>query len=267
MRKLPLFVFVAVLIAIGVALIWRLRPVSPPLAPSPVSAPLPQPCRDVAFEGTTHIVCTLDPAAYDIRIAHEDVNGRPFGSVLALDAAMAGQGREPLLSMNAGMYHKDLSPVGLLVEEGREKAPLNSDDGEGNFFMKPNGVFMIGRDGRGAVVEASDYARTLPDALYATQSGPMLVIDGNIHPRFEPDGASRYIRNGVGIDGRGRIVLAISRKPVSLGSFARLFRDELGCRDALFLDGAISTLTGAGKIIIGGKHPAGPILTVFEKKR
>lgn len=83
---------------------------------------------------------------------------------------------------------------------------------------------------------------------------------------FEPDGASRYIRNGVGVDGQNRIVLAISRKPVSLGSFARLFRDELDCRNALFLDGAISTLTAGGQTVIGGKHPAGLILTVFARK-
>lgn len=265
MRILSLFLFSALLIVIGLVVVWRMRPVAPP-APSSVAAPLPDACGDVSFEGAGHIVCVLDSGAYDIHIAHESVNGAPFGSVPALDAEMAGQGRMPLLSMNAGMYHKDLSPVGLLVEEGREKARLNLDDGEGNFFMKPNGVFMIGRDGRGAVMEASDYAQQAPDAFYATQSGPMLVIDGNIHPRFEPDGASRHVRNGVGIDGQGRIVLAVSRKPVSLGSFARLFRDELGCRNALFLDGAISTMTSAGKIIVGGKHPAGPIVAVFEKR-
>ncbi|EXL09061.1 phosphodiester glycosidase family protein [Aquamicrobium defluvii] len=266
MRIVSLFLFAAVLIVAGFAATWWMRPVTPPQAPQSLAVPLPEPCRDVAFEGRTHIVCELDPAAHDIRIVHEDVNGKPFGSLLAFDAEMAGQGNTPLLSMNAGMYHKDLSPVGILVDDGREKTPLNLDDGEGNFFMKPNGVFMVGRDGRAAVMESSVYAQTLPDTLYATQSGPMLVIDGKIHPRFEPDGTSRYIRNGVGIDMQGRVVVAISRKPVSLGSFARLFRDELGCRNALFLDGAISTLTSAGKVVIGGKHPAGPILTVLEKR-
>ena len=266
MRIVSLFLFIALLIVAGLVATWWVRPAAPPQAPQSLAAPLPEPCRDVAFEGMAHIVCVIDPAAYDIRIVHEDVNGKPFGSLMALDAEMARQGHMPLLSMNAGMYHKDLSPVGLLVDNGREKTPLNPDDGEGNFFMKPNGVFMVARDGRGAVMESSDFAQSAPDALYATQSGPMLVIDGKIHPRFEPDGASRYIRNAVGIDMQGRVVVAISRKPVSLGSFARLFRDELGCRNALFLDGAISALTSAGKAVIGGKHPAGPILTVLEKR-
>lgn len=255
------------LLAIGLGVAWWLRPARPPAPPPVASVPLPAPCGDVAFEGVVHIVCVLDPAAYEVRVAYADARGRPFGWVAAFDAAMAEEGGQTLLSMNGGMYHKDLTPVGLLVEDGREKVPLNLEDGEGNFFMKPNGVFMIGRDGRGTVMEASAYERAAQDALYATQSGPMLVIDGEIHPRFEPDGASRHIRNGVGIDGKGRTVLAVSRKPVSLGSFARLFRDELGCRNALFLDGAISTLTGNGKVVIGGKHPAGPILTVFERKQ
>ncbi|MFC5385787.1 phosphodiester glycosidase family protein [Aquamicrobium segne] len=214
-----------------------------------------------------HIVCVFDPAAYDIRIAHADGNGRPFGSLAAFDEAMSVNKEMPLLSMNAGMYHKDLSPVGLLIEEGKIKAPLNLDDDKGNFFMKPNGVFLIGKEGQAAVMEAFEYARTMPDTLYATQSGPMLVIDGHIHPRFEWNGKSRYIRNGVGVDRNNQVVLVLSRKAVSLGHFARLFRDELKCDNALFLDGAVSAMSRGGKHIAGGQHPVGPILAVFEKEQ
>ena len=252
-------------LAIGFGLVWwLLRPVKPPPLPATASAPAPAPCRDVVFESVAHIVCVLDPAAYQVSVAYADARGMPFGSVAAFDAATASQDAPPLLTMNAGMYHKDLSPVGLLVVEGRQLAPLNLAAGEGNFFMKPNGVFMIDQTGRASVMEASAYGLPLArQAFYATQSGPMLVIDGQIHPRFEPDGTSRHIRNGVGVDGQGRTVLAISRKPVSLGHFARLFREELDCRNALFLDGAISTLSARGATIIGGKHPAGPILAVY----
>lgn len=268
MKKLVLFLCAALLLVIACAVVWQLRSrkSSPPPASPEAAVALPEPCRDVTFEGTPHIVCVLSANRYDVRILHEDPSGKPFGTVAAADSSMMAQGRPPVLSMNAGMYHKDLSPVGLLVEEGQGKAALNLDDAEGNFFMKPNGVFMIDRSGQGVVIESQAYQREKPEALYATQSGPMLVIDGNIHPRFEPDGASRYIRNGVGVDGQNRMVLAISRKPVSLGSFARLFRDELDCSNALFLDGAISTLTAGGQTVIGGKHPAGPILSVFARK-
>jgi uncharacterized protein YigE (DUF2233 family) len=171
--------------------------------------------------------------------------------------------------MNAGMYHDGLGPVGLFVEDGRQETPLNRADGEGNFFLKPNGVFFVRKDGSAGVMETTAYAAAHPegdpDIAHATQSGPMLVIDGKVHPRFEPDGASRFIRNGVGVRGDGTVVLAISRQPVSLGSFARLFKDELACPNALFLDGAISTLSDGERILVGGKDPVGPILAARKR--
>ena len=170
-----------------------------------------------------------------------------------------------LLAMNGGMYHEDLSPVGLLVENGSEKSPLNLADGEGNFFLKPNGVFLVGKDGKAAVMESGAYAAAKPDVAFATQSGPMLVIDGALHPRFEANGTSRYIRNGVGVRDENTVVLAISRSEVSFGSFARLFRDALGCRNALFLDVAVSALSDGKRMIVGGKYPAGTIISVSAK--
>ena len=59
--------------------------------------------------------------------------------------------------------------------------------------------------------------------------------------------------------------LAISRQPVSLGSFGRLFLEELACPDALFLDGDISTLSDGARVLVGGRHPVGPILAVRKR--
>ncbi|TGQ96857.1 hypothetical protein EN847_33175, partial [Mesorhizobium sp. M1C.F.Ca.ET.204.01.1.1] len=146
-----------------------------------------------------------------------------------------------------------------------ERAPLNLADAKGNFFLKPNGVFLIGRDGKAAVMESSAYAGAKPDSVFATQSGPMLVIDGALHPRFDQNGTSRYVRNGVGVRDGGTVVLAISRSEVSLGSFARLFRDQLGCPNALFLDGSISSLYAPA---IGRNDDfwnLGPMIGVFRR--
>jgi len=126
-------------------------------------------------------------------------------------------------------------------------------------------VFFVGQDGKAGVLESNAYVRAGIRPKLATQSGPMLVIDGSIHPRFEDNGTSRHIRNGVGVDASGRVVFAISRQPVSLGSFARLFRDELGCRNALFFDGTVSALHDGRKYLVGGQYPAGPMLAVREK--
>lgn len=170
-----------------------------------------------------------------------------------------------LFTMNAGMYHEDLSPVGLFIADQHRFAPLQTGSGEGNFFMKPNGVFGIYSGGQPFVTSTDTYLVSPRVVEFATQSGPMLVIDGTIHPRFEPDGNSRSVRNGVGIDQDGRAVFAISREPVSFGKFARLFRDQLNCRNALYLDGVVSALYGSDSIVQGGGYPAGPIVAVFQE--
>ena len=104
--------------------------------------------------------------------------------------------------------------------------------------MKPNGVFWIG-DGAAGVTETSRYLANPPAARYATQSGPMLIVDGKIHPKIQPSGTSAKIRNGVGVSDTGAVVFAIAEEPVTFDAFARLFRDGLGCANALFLDGSV----------------------------
>ncbi len=257
--------FAALLFAVAglaaASILWKRLPARPPL----VVGELPAPCRDVSFEGVAYVVCEIDPRAHRIVIARANVDGKPYGSLEAFDKAMRAAGQPVLLAMNAGMYHEGLGPVGLFVENGRQETPLNTEEAEGNFFLKPNGVFFVGRDGRVGVLETGAYAAARPDVAFATQSGPMLVIDGQLHPRFEADGLSRYIRNGVGVRSDGIVVLAISRGAVSLGSFGRLFKDKLACPNALFLDGDISALSDGSRMIVGGKRPVGPILAVGEK--
>ena len=133
---------------------------------------------------------------YEIDLRRTDATGKPFRDLSKLAAA------EPfILAMNAGMYHEDFTPVGLHVENGTEQSPLNLADAPGNFFLKPNGVFYVDGDNNAGVLETTAFAAAGIVPKLATQSGPMLVIDGNIHPRFEENGTSRHIRNGVGADG------------------------------------------------------------------
>ncbi|MEP9371395.1 phosphodiester glycosidase family protein [Mesorhizobium sp. KR1-2] len=255
-----------VLGCLAVVAFWpKRKPVRPVVGPQ-VAVALPAPCRDLSFEGTDHIVCEIDLRSYDIGLFHKGAEGKPYRSLRNFDAAMSGQGRQPLLSMNAGMYHEDLSAVGLLVEDGRQTSPIDLSSGIGNFFMKPNGVFSVRADGTAAITESGAYAAAPPADAFATQSGPLLVIDGQLHPRFEENGSSRYIRNGVGVRDPQTVVLAISRQPVSFGSFGRLFRDALACPNALYFDGAISALSNGKDMIIGGAYPVGPILAVFAKQ-
>ncbi|TIS65231.1 phosphodiester glycosidase family protein [Mesorhizobium sp.] len=262
-RRLSAAITIGVLL-VALALICWFRPSEHP--PVTVGGKLPGPCRDLNFEAIPYIVCEIDVRSYDVAVFHAGADGKVFGSLDKFDRAMSGEGRPVLLAMNAGMYHEDLTPVGLLVENGREMAPLNLADSEGNFFLKPNGVFLVRNDGLAAVMETNAYAAAKSDVAFATQSGPMLVIDGRLHPRFEANGTSRHIRNGVGVRDEDTVVLAISRSQVSLGSFARLFRDALHCPNALFFDGVVSALSNGERMIVGGNYPAGPIIAVSAKK-
>lgn len=81
------------------------------------------------------------------------------------------------------------------------------------------------------------------DIQYGTQSGPMLVINGKIHPKFTFLSKNTNIRNGIGVikDGQNeKAVLVISEGKVNLYEFALLFQFLFKCDNALYLDGAIS---------------------------
>ena len=92
----------------------------------------------------------------------------------------------------------------------------------------------------------------------------MLVIGGKLHPAFDHDGSSRHIRNGVGIAPDGKARFVISEDPVSLGKFARFFRDQLKCRNALFFDGAVSALWDPANHRRDVTVPLGPIVVAFK---
>ena len=201
--------------------------------------------------------------AVKLRLFWQDDQGQPLRRLDRLAAWQKAQGRALTFGMNAGMYHADASPVGLLVVDGRELAPLSLGDGQGNFFLKPNGVFFV--DAQGAhVVDAVDYAAAPKDGVrIATQSGPLLLKHGEIHPAFRPASASRYVRNGLCAAG-GQAVFVISERPVTFHEFASYFRDELHCRDALYLDGAVSSLWSPKLGRNDRWHELGPLFGVTE---
>ncbi|NRB34192.1 MAG: phosphodiester glycosidase family protein [Rhodobacteraceae bacterium] len=199
-------------------------------------------CRNDQFDGQTYAICEIDMDSADLRLFLNDEANRPLGHFAPLNRALEAQGKTLGFAMNAGMYHSDRRPVGLYVENGQELAPLVPNPGPGNFGLLPNGVFCISQN-HARVIETLAFAETRPVCQFATQSGPMLVIDGALHPRFLPNSTSRYIRNGVGTTSDGhRAVFAMSRQPVTFHEFGRLFRDHLGLPNALYLDGNISRL-------------------------
>lgn len=224
-----------------------------------------RPCEERSFEGSRFIVCTFDPAREDLRLASRDADGNYMRDFEALAASLGQNSGRVRFATNAGMFNAAGAPIGLYVEKGEERHPLRLTDGPGNFHLKPNGVFWQGADGAVHVTKSEDFAATPPDARWATQSGPMLVIDGALHPRFQHNGSSRYIRNGVGVGDDGVAYFVISSGAVSFGRFGRFFRDELHCGDALYFDGGVSSLWAPSLHRRDDGHPIGPMAVVLAR--
>jgi len=197
-----------------------------------------------------------------IELFLRDESGRPFHRFDRLAAWLKQRDKQLLFAMNGGMFHSDFSPVGLLVTDGLQVAPLNLAAGVGNFFLRPNGVFFVTRSGP-RIVESSEYPGVSQDVRLATQSGPLLVRHGAIHPAFSPASKSRLIRNGVGVRG-GEALFVISEEPVTFYELATYFRDELRCPDALYLDGVVSSLHSAKLRRSDSKVDLGPIIAVVR---
>jgi uncharacterized protein YigE (DUF2233 family) len=217
----------------------------------------------VTFETVTLTHCTADPAKHRIAMANAPKGGQPFGSLSAFAASV--DAATIAFAMNGGMYGDDLKGVGYYVENGERLAELDRGDGDGNFYMKPNGVFF-GTGSKWQVLGSNTFFNTVGDRpQFGTQSGPLMVIDGKLHPDIQDNGPSKAIRNGVGVDAAGKAHFVISGGPVSFGQLARYFRDEVKVANALYLDGAVSSLWDPAT----GRQDAGrvgPIIVVTKRE-
>ena len=220
-------------------------------------------CRNEVFEDVPFTVCEADPMKDDIRLFLNDDDGQPLGTFTNLEDKVRAEGNRLAFAMNAGMYHPDRRPVGLYIEDRRTLSNIVTRDGPGNFGLLPNGVLCLGET-TVRIVESRAFAGSENDCFYATQSGPMLVIDGKLHPRFLAGSDSRFRRNGVGISKDGNLVAAISNRPVNFHRFARFFRDALGTPNALFMDGKVSRLYAPALDRHDIGFPMGPMLGVVE---
>lgn len=226
----------------------------------------PPALQNVTFHGQGFLVCTVDPKKEDLRLFWKDDQGNLLHDFTGLEKTVSAQGERLLFAANAGMFEPDCKPVGLLVQNGAESSPLNLNDGTGNFYMKPNGVFLINAKHEAFVVESSAYTVLLTPVVWATQSGPLLVHGGGINPDFIADSKNRKIRSGIGVRKDGTIVFALSRAPVNFYNFADLFLTKLKCSNALYLDGDISAFY-VPEIKETVPHTFGPMFGLVEKAK
>ncbi|MEH6524023.1 phosphodiester glycosidase family protein [Sulfitobacter sp.] len=223
-------------------------------------------CREETYEGVDYAICEVDLTQDVLRLfLYEPVNGRPYGYFGKLNSTLEEQGFALGFATNAGMYHDDRAPVGLYIEDGKTAQKLITRKGPGNFGLLPNGVLCL-RPRRADVIETLRYVEEAPECISASQSGPMLVIDGELHPRFLRNSASKYVRNGVGTSDDGQMAtFVISNNPVTFHAFGSVFRDHLGIRNALYFDGNVSRMRAPdlGRSDIGF-GALGPIIGVVE---
>jgi len=215
----------------------------------------------VEFAGKRFTVCRVNVGKEHLQLFHRDDTGQPFKRFDRLAPWLESRGQKLVFAMNAGMYHGDFSAVGLFVSGGQQVVPLNTANGVGNFFLKPNGVFVVTESGA-RVLESSEYPMLRERVVLATQSGPLLVRAGKLHPTFKPNSESRLFRNGVGVPSPDTALFVISEAPVSFYELAMLFRDKLHCPDALFLDGTVSSLHAPELKRSDSRMDLGPIIAV-----
>jgi uncharacterized protein YigE (DUF2233 family) len=231
----------------------------------PITPPLPAAvAKKVVHNNAEYDVFVVPMHKNKVKLYWNDDLGFPLRNFQALKDFLENSNQKLVFAMNAGMYAPppQNTPVGLYVEAGTTLMPLvRRDTGYGNFYMQPNGVFAL-NDTAAIVCEKNAYESLTMRVTYATQSGPMLVINGQLHPAFKPASTSLYIRNGVGVTADKKIVFAISNVPVNFYDFATLFKEKFNCTNALYLDGAISKmyLPQANRLQLEGE--LGPMIAI-----
>jgi uncharacterized protein YigE (DUF2233 family) len=181
---------------------------------------------------------TVDTNKQDLKLYWKNDKNENFRSIQNLKLWLEEHKRRLVFAMNAGMYKQDNSPQGLYIENQKTLSPLDTSSGNGNFYLKPNGVFYITTNHIPVICKTTNF-KDNGKIEYATQSGPMLVIDGQIHSSFKKGSTNLNIRNGVGILPNNKVVFVMSKNEINFYDFANYFK-SIGCKNALYLDGLVS---------------------------
>ena len=205
--------------------------------------------KHITFRKNKFDIIRIKSDKVNINFSLMDKEGIIYGSIDSIISELETKRRKIVFATNGGMYKPNQRPQGLYIENGKTITPIKTGNGYGNFFMnwgedepETNGIFIINTDGTSQVIKANGYESYEKEIKHATQSGPLLLFDGEINPFFNEGSKNKYIRSGVGIIDSTEIVFIISNKPVNFYDFALLFKKKFACKNALYLDGAISRM-------------------------
>ncbi len=189
------------------------------------------------FQNNDFVVYVVNPKKQQVKMFWKDDKDVNFISIANLKSWLNFNKKDLIFATNGGMYQKNLSPVGLYIENKITKTKIDTTTQAGNFYLKPNGIFFITNDNKVGICKTEKFINK--NIKYATQFGPMLLIDGAIHPSFKEGSTNVNIRNGVGILPNNNLIFSMSKKDINFYDFAKYFRD-LGCKNALYFDGFVS---------------------------
>ena len=195
------------------------------------------------YKGVKYYTYIVDPNTSDIALYYDDERRQRYQTIGNLNKELKAASKELLFATNGGIFQVDGSPLGLYIEDGRQRKAVNLKRGSGNFYLHPNGVFYINEWGFPNILESVEFMNNFGEnpqhVLYAIQSGPLLLNKNRINGKFTPNSPNRKIRSGVGWSvtdpksGMGRMVFVLSDSPVNFYDFARFFQEKLNCTRAL----------------------------------
>lgn len=195
--------------------------------------------KNVLTKNSNILSYVVDLETQDLKFYWKQKNDSNYSNFIRLKETLQKNGKQLIFATNGGMYKKDGSPQGLYIEDSKTLSEIDrKENGYGNFYLQPNGIFYITNKKEAKIVKTSHF-KTSNTIKYATQSGPMLLIGGALHPKFNKGSKNLNIRNGVGVLPNGQLLFAMSKEKINFYDFATYFKDN-GCENALYLDGFVS---------------------------
>ncbi|MBX7154837.1 MAG: phosphodiester glycosidase family protein [Candidatus Kapaibacterium sp.] len=192
-------------------------------------------------------------------------NGDILRTIQNLKEHVEQQNQQLLFAMNGGMFTQEYAPLGLYIQQQKVLTSLNTKSGFGNFYIKPNGVFWVSTNNKAEITPTANFTLT-KNIRYATQSGPMLLINGIINTAFTNGSKNVNIRNGVGILPNNKVLFVMSKHEVNFYDFALYFKQR-GCLQALYLDGFVSRTYAPSQKWIQTDGDFGVMIAVTKPKK
>lgn len=175
-----------------------------------------------------------------IHVFKIDLQRYQFNAVLAedLDETQAfiedyAKFKDSLIALNGGFFDQKHHPLGLRINNKIKRSRMKNISWWGIFYIENN---------RAHVVSSKQFRET-PDIQFAVQSGPRLLIDGEI-PRLKTGKAKR---TALGITYQGDVIIVVTENTVLTSQeLAFLMQSPpLNCNQAINLDGGSSTQLAA----------------------